>query len=126
METPAKEGSVAWRGYNTWYRIAGEADEAGKLPLLCLHGGPGATHDYFASLEALTATGRRVILYDQLGWGNSDHLHDPALWRVDLFLEELGALRRALGLERVHLLGHSWEGCWRWNMPCCSQRVWRA
>jgi proline-specific peptidase len=51
-----------------------------------------------------------VILYDQLGWGKSDRPSDPAMWTVDLFLEELTELRRALGLERVHILGHSWGG----------------
>jgi proline-specific peptidase len=109
-ETPAEEGFISFRGYNVWYRIVGDREEPGKSPLLCLHGGPGATHDYFAPLEAMVATGRRVVLYDQLGWGNSDHVHNPSMWTVDLFLEELGALRKALGLKRVHILGHSWGG----------------
>jgi proline-specific peptidase len=58
----------------------------------------------------MSTTGRRVILYDQLGWGNSDHPHDPSMWSVDLFVEELGVICHALGLERVHILGHSWGG----------------
>jgi proline-specific peptidase len=107
---PTKEGFVSFRGYNVWYRTVGGREDSGKSPLLCLHGGPGATHDYFVPLEAMVATGRRVVLYDQLGWGNSDHVHDPPMWTVDLFLEELGAIRHALELERVHILGHSWGG----------------
>jgi proline-specific peptidase len=106
----AHEGFVSLRGYKVWYRVVGERDEPGRSPLLCLHGGPGATHDYLAPLEDMTATGRRVVLYDQLGGGNSDHVSDPSLWTVDLFLEELGVVREALELERVHLLGHSWGG----------------
>jgi proline-specific peptidase len=109
-EMPAKEDFVSFRGYKTWYRIVGSHEEPGKLPLICLHGGPGATHDYFESLEAMSTTGRRVILYDQLGWGNSDHPHNPSMWTVELFVEELGVIRRALGLERAHILGHSWGG----------------
>jgi pimeloyl-ACP methyl ester carboxylesterase len=35
---------------------------------------------------------------------------DPALWVMDTFVEEVGAVREALGLDRVHLLGHSWGG----------------
>jgi proline-specific peptidase len=58
----------------------------------------------------MAATGRRVIFYDQLGCGNSDKPHDPSLWTVPLFVEELREIRRALGLERVHLLGQSWGG----------------
>jgi proline iminopeptidase len=49
---PIEEGFVPFRGYKTWYRIVGTGNEPGKLPLICLHGGPGATHDYFESLEA--------------------------------------------------------------------------
>ena len=105
-----KEGFVSFRDYNVWYRIVGDRDMPGKSPLLCLHGGPGATHDYLEPLEAMAATGRRVVLYDQLGSGNSDHPHDPSLWTVPLFVEELGVVRQALGLERVHILGQSWGG----------------
>ena len=106
----ATEGFVAFRGYRVWYRIVGERETPGKRPLLCLHGGPGVPHDYLEPLEAMAATGRRVIFYDQLGAGNSDHPHNPALWTVPLFVEELGVMRQALGLERVHILGQSWGG----------------
>ena len=109
-EVATKEGFVSFRGYNVWYRIVGDRDMPGKLPLLCLHGGPGATHDYLEPLGAIAATGRRVVFYDQLGSGNSDHPHDPSLWTVPLFVEELGVVRQALGLERVHILGQSWGG----------------
>jgi proline-specific peptidase len=109
-DVPTQEGFIPFRGYKTWYRIVGDRESPGKLPLICLHGGPGATHDYFGSLEAFAATGRRVILYDQLGAGNSDHIHDPAMWTISLFVDELGEIRRQLGLDRVHILGHSWGG----------------
>src|SRR4030042_6453517 len=108
LKISMKEGFVPFRGYKTWYRIISDQEEPGKLPLICLHGGPGATHDYFGSLDAFTATGRRVILYDQLGWGNSDHINNPSMWSIELFVEELGVICRTLRLERVHILGHSW------------------
>ncbi len=107
---PAREGYMPFRGYRTWYQIIGEGEEPGKLPLLTLHGGPGATHDYLEPLAELARSGRRVIFYDQLGAGNSDHPHDPSMWTVDLFLDELGAIRQTLGLDRVHILGQSWGG----------------
>ena len=107
---PVQEGTIPFRGYETWYRIIGAAEEPGKLPLLCLHGGPGVPHEYLQSLEALAAAGRRVIFYDQLGCGNSTHVDDPALWTVELFVEEVDVVRRALGLERLHILGQSWGG----------------
>jgi proline-specific peptidase len=58
----------------------------------------------------MASTGRKVIFYDQLGCGLSDHIHDPDLWTVDLFLNELETVRKTLGLGRVHVLGHSWGG----------------
>ncbi len=104
------EGTISFRGYNTWYRIVGTEEEPGTLPLLCLHGGPGMPHDYLESLEALAITGRRIIFYDQLGCGNSEHVDNPALWTTELFVEEVGVVRQALGLDRVHILGQSWGG----------------
>ena len=110
MDTRFQEGTIPFHGFKTWYRIVGEQEDAGKLPLLCLHGGPGVAHDYLEPLEAISATGRRVIFYDQLGCGKSDHPHDPSLWSVDLFVQEVDAVRKSLGLERIHLLGQSWGG----------------
>lgn len=106
----SEEGTVSFHGYKVWYRIVGTGEKTGRFPLLCLHGGPGIPHDYLEPLEAMAATRRRVIFYDQLGCGNSDHPHDPSLWSVDLFVEELGIVRQALDLNHVHLLGHSWGG----------------
>src|SRR4029078_4950564 len=52
----------------------------------------------------------RVVFYDQLGCGNSDIPDDRSLWTVERFMDELDAVRDALGLERVHLFGSSWGG----------------
>ena len=105
----AREGFVPFRGLRTWYRVVGDGEEPGKLPVLLLHGGPGATHDYLEPLEALAATGRRAIFYDQLGCGRSDR-GDESLWTVETYVDEVGAVRRELGLERIHLFGSSWGG----------------
>lgn len=109
MATPVDEGFVPFRGYRTWYRAVG-SDEGGHLPLLVLHGGPGFPHDYLEPLEALAERGRRIVFYDQLGCGRSDHPHDPSLWTTSLFVEELATVREALGLAHVHLYGQSWGG----------------
>ena len=44
--SPVQEGTMPFSGYQTWYRIVGDRDAPGKYPLVCLHGGPGAAHDY--------------------------------------------------------------------------------
>jgi len=111
MTQPITEGYIPFKGYKTWYKIVGEKEEPGKLPLLLLHGGPGACHDYLWSLAAMADTGRRVIFYDQLGCGLSQIGESkPDMWTVDLYVEEVDAVRKALGLDKIHLLGQSWGG----------------
>ena len=110
MSTPATEGYIPFHGYRTWYRMVGDSETGRHSPLIVLHGGPGAPHDYLENLEALADAGRRVIFYDQLGCGNSDQPHDPELWTTELYVEELDAVRQALGLDRCHILGQSWGG----------------
>ena len=107
MENGAAEGYVDFRGYGTWYRVVGDRSSA-AAPLLALHGGPGSTHNYFAPLEQL-ADERPVVLYDQIGCGNSDRPQDIE-WNVAVFREEVDTVREQLGLGRTHLLGTSWGG----------------
>ncbi|MDD4485055.1 MAG: proline iminopeptidase-family hydrolase [Methanoregula sp.] len=102
-----KTGTIPVSGGNVWYRICG-ADRPGT-PLLVLHGGPGAPHDYLTPLAALADT-RPVVFYDQLGCGNSDKVSGTSLLTVERFAEEVGEVRASLGLEKVFLLGQSW-GC---------------
>ena len=105
----ASEGTIPFRGHETWYRIVGDAEEPGRLPLLCLHGGPGACHDYLESLERVAEIGRRVGFYDQLGCGKSSRT-DESLWNVETFVDEVGAVCEALGLDETHVFGSSWGG----------------
>ena len=99
------EGYIEVQGHQIWYRIVG-ADKPG-IPLLTLHGGPGGTHFYLEPMEAL-AEERPVIFYDQLGCGHSDRPGDTTFWTVDYYVEELAAIREALNIRKVHLLGQSW------------------
>jgi L-proline amide hydrolase len=110
-DIPFHDGTIGYLGYQTWCRVYGEREDPGKLPLLTLHGGPGACHDYIESLKAIAQTGRRVIFYDQIGCGLSGIGESrPELWTVKTFTDEVDAVRAALGLERIHLLGQSWGG----------------
>ncbi|KAK1232895.1 hypothetical protein PQX77_003963 [Marasmius sp. AFHP31] len=98
----------------TWYNVIGDRHKS--RPLVALHGGPGASHDYLKPLYALSRLhGIPVILYDQLGNGKSTHLPekagDTSFWTVDLFLKELDNLLVYLGIQDDYdLLGHSWGG----------------
>jgi proline-specific peptidase len=103
------EGSIPFKGYQTWYRRVGEAGQ-GKIPLLVLHGGPGVAHSYMKSLDDLAKNGREVIYYDQIGCGNSPGPKDADFYSVELFKEELTNVIGSLGLKELHILGQSWGG----------------
>jgi len=84
-----------------------------RIKLLLLHGGPGATHEYFEALEStLAGRGIELIYYDQLGSVYSDQPTDTSLWTIDRFVDEVEQVRIALGLDKdnFYLLGHSWGG----------------
>ena len=111
MNNLAGEGYIEFAGHQTWYRSVGEARSPDAVPLLCLHGGPGATWHHMEPYEAL-ADDRRVVFYDQLGCGNSAVTgpHESSMWTTDLYIREVQAVRQALGLDHCHVLGHSWGG----------------
>ncbi len=98
------EGFIPVTGGNVWYRKTGDGS---GIPLIVMHGGPGGST---LSSDVLQTLGdeRNVIHYDQLGSGKSDRPTDVSLWKVERFVEELGQVRAALGLNEVHILGHSW------------------
>ena len=84
-----------------------------RIKLLLLHGGPGATHEYFEALENVFAgRGIEFIYYDQLGSAFSEQPTDASLWTIDRFVDEVEQVRVALGLDKdnFYLLGHSWGG----------------
>lgn len=100
-----QEGYIPVTGGKIWYKIVG-TNKPG-IPIMVLHGGPGASYDYLEPLAEL-ADARPVIFYDQLGCGNSDRPDDRSLWTIERYVDELQQVRHALGLDEVHILGQSW------------------
>ncbi len=106
------EGYMPYCDHETYYRIVEPDTPTTKPPLLCLHGGPGSTHNYFEVLDVLAQKDNRtVIMYDQIGCGNS-YLDgkDSDFWTPELWLDELEALRDYLKLDTIHMIGQSWGG----------------
>ncbi|MDI4633908.1 proline iminopeptidase-family hydrolase [Pelomonas sp. V22] len=84
-----------------------------KIKVLLLHGGPGATHEYFEAFDSyLPKEGIEYYYYDQLGSAFSDQPKDSSLWDLPRFVEEVEQVRQALKLDQSNffLLGHSWGG----------------
>ena len=101
---PEQTGRAAVPGGTIWWKKVGAG---AKPPLLTLHGGPGAGHNYLLPLAAL-ADDRPVIFYDQLGCGQADSPPDEKIYTIQRSVDELSAVRKALGLDRIVLFGHSW------------------
>jgi len=101
----------------TWYKVYGDLKQSRSgRPLVIVHGGPGACHNYLLSLKLLAENyGIPVVFYDQLGNGNSTHIRekrlDESFWTTDLFIAELDNLLEGLGIaDDYDLLGQSWGG----------------
>jgi len=103
-DIPSTEGYAPVPGGRIYWRRFGSGK---RTPLLTLHGGPGAAHNYLLSTQAL-ADERPVIFFDQLGCGKADAPSDESIYTIQRSVEELDAVRAALGLEQVILFGHSW------------------
>lgn len=105
--------TMKWQYGETWYRVEGDLKN-GQTPLVLLHGGPGAAHNYLIAIAELVApTGRAVVLYDQIGCGLSTHLPGAPkeFWTPELFMEELQLLVEHLGIsDNYAILGQSWGG----------------
>lgn len=99
----------------TWYRVTSHATlnkATTKPPLVVLHGGPGAGHDYLTNYAELASDGRSVIHYDQVGCARSSHFPKAGteFFNIPLFVKQLGELLSHLKIDNYHLLGHSWGG----------------
>ena len=83
------------------------------MKVLLLHGGPGATHEYFESFDSYFPNAEiEYYYYDQLESAYSDQPNDSTLWSVDRYVDEVEQVRKALGLDsdNFYLLGSSWGG----------------
>jgi proline iminopeptidase len=102
-----REGRIkVERGFEIAYRVFG----SGSRTLLGLHGGPGVSSHYLDRLSEVLGEDRKLVLYDQLGGGDSDRPDDPSLWQIPRFIEEVETVRTTLDLGVVTLYGQSWGG----------------
>jgi proline iminopeptidase len=100
-----EEGFVDARGVLIYYKAFGSGP-----PLLVLHGGPGASHDYFLPYLVPLARKNRLVFIDERGSGKSAKLENPAVYTVDNMVDDTEAVRTALHLGKINLLGHSCGG----------------
>jgi proline iminopeptidase len=102
---PLQEGFVDANGVLLYYKAVGHGPA-----LLVVHGGPGASHDYFLPWLLPLARNHRVIFIDERGSGRSEKLQDPAGYTIENMVEDIEAVRKAFRLSKLDLLGHSYGG----------------
>ncbi len=102
---PLQDGFVDTHGVLIYYQTLGQGS-----PLLIVHGGPGASHDYFLPYLLPLARRHKLVFIDERGSGKSEKLEDPAGYTVENMVEDTEAVRQALKLGRISLLGHSYGG----------------
>jgi proline iminopeptidase len=102
---PIDEGYVDANGVLIYYKALGKGD-----PLFIVHGGPGASHDYFLPHLIPLARTNRLVFIDERGSGRSEKLDDVKQYTVENMVEDVEAVRQQLHLGKINLLGHSYGG----------------
>ena len=102
---PVEEGFVDANGVFIYYKMMGKGE-----PLVILHGGPGASHDYFLPYLLPLARKNRLVFIDERGSGRSEKLEKSSDYTVENMVEDVEAVRQTLGLGKISLLGHSCGG----------------
>jgi proline iminopeptidase len=102
---PIQEGYVDANGVLIYYQTIGQG-----APLMIVHGGPGASHDYLMPYLLPLARGNKLIFIDERGSGRSEKLEDAAQYTVENMVEDVESVRQALHLGKISLMGHSYGG----------------
>jgi proline iminopeptidase len=100
-----EEGFVDAHGVLIYYKAIGKGE-----PLVVLHGGPGASHDYFLPYLLPLVRKNRVIFIDERGSGRSQKLENPSAYTVEDMADDVEAVSQELQLGKIRLLGHSCGG----------------
>ncbi len=96
---------VVVNGKRLWYRIEGQGP-----PLVLVPGGPGSSHTYFWPHFSRLAKDFKIVYFDAYGRGKSDRASIATEYTFNRDVDEIEALRQALGLDRIMLYGHSYGG----------------
>src|SRR5664279_3780479 len=99
------EGFIDVNGVLIYYEAFGKGE-----PLVILHGGPGASHDYFLPYLLPLARTNRLIFIDERGSGRSQKAEKASDYTVENMVEDVEAIRKELKLGKISLLGHSCGG----------------
>ncbi len=104
-DQPIEQGYKIVNGVSLYYETIGEG-----VPVVVVHGGPGLSHSYLLPQMGELAKGYKLIFYDQRAMGKSSADFDTSQMTMNSFVDDLEGIRKAFGLEKMNLMGHSWGG----------------
>jgi len=88
-------GFVDSHGALIYYKWLGRG-----TPLMVVHGGPGASHDYLLPHLLPLMRTNKIIFIDERGSGRSSKIEDAKQYTVANMVEDIESVRQALGLAR--------------------------
>ena len=91
-------------GAKLWVVVVGKGE-----PLIIIPGGPGGNHLSYRIFDSLSLKGNiQLIYFDAFGRGKSDTAKNVKEYTINRDVEDIEGLRKALSLEKINLLGHSY------------------
>lgn len=102
---PVRQGMLSLEDGRIFYEMVGSGP-----PMVVVHGGPGLDHNYLRPGLDVLASGNTLVYYDQRGTGRSDTELTEEAVSLESFVDDVDALREALGYEEISVLGHSFGG----------------
>jgi len=103
---PAQEFKVTSEGVTLHVKRVGDARADNVL--IATNGGPGQSSRYMDSLSQLVGKNLALVTYDQRGTGLSTE--SASGYELLKYVEDLEAIRKGIGADTIHILGHSWGG----------------
>lgn len=91
-------------------------EEGAGAPVLLLHGFPDSAHMWRHQIPVLASAGFRVVAPDLRGFGESDKPQSASAYAMDHILDDLRGVLDALGIGRVHVVGHDWGAIAAWAL----------
>lgn len=109
VSLPSGEHQATINGVKLWFKVAGQ-ERRGEPPVLFLHGGPGYnSYSFEKTIGAQLEAHVQMVYLDERGSGRSERPVNRD-YTMTTLVQDVEALRRSLGIQRLSLMGHSFGG----------------
>ncbi len=91
-------------------------DTGSGIPILLLHGFPDSKELWKNQIPALVKAGFRIIAPDLRGYGDAPSPLEKEKYSIPILMNDVIGIVDALGLDKVHLVGHDWGAALSWQL----------